>query len=396
MRGRFAFGPVGSLALWWVGIGLALSASGCVSSPGALPPCDSWSDEQAICGLSNPEDLALYPHDGWVIVSEMHPASDATAAADATAGETAPPFMPGRITALRPAPRGKGIERRRLFPLEWVEALPGAERWGDPDCAGPPSIADFLPHGLDLGVGPGGRAALAVVVHGAREVIDLFEMLPEDAPTLEWRGCVEVPESMSANDVALVGDGGFVMTNMLPRFASLDAKAIWNGLKISLGFTTGSVLRWSPDTSWVELEGSRGSAPNGIAISRDGRSLYVSEWGGEAVYRLRYAKVPTAGAIPVRQEVAVEGSPDNLTWTPGGRLLVASQLAGPVEAIRCAEVAFGGCDLGYVITSIDPRTLAATRIAEGRGAASVALEVGDEIWVGSFVGDSIERLPRKD
>ena len=33
---------------------------------------------------------------------------------------------------------------------------------------------------------------------------------------------------------------------------------------------------------------------------------------------------------------------------------------------------------------------------EGRGAVSVALEVGDELFVGSFVGDQIMRVPRPD
>ena len=36
------------------------------------------------------------------------------------------------------------------------------------------------------------------------------------------------------------------------------------------------------------------------------------------------------------------------------------------------------------------------KLIEGRGAASVALEVVDEIFVGAFIGDQIMRVPRPD
>jgi len=79
-----------------------------------------------------------------------------------------------------------------------------------------------------------------------------------------------------------------------------------------------------------------------------------------------------------------------------GRLLVAGQHAGVMASLGCSSIRKGGCDLGYSVYLLEPIRLEATKIIEGRGAASVALEVGDEIFVGSFFGDQIMRVPGPD
>jgi hypothetical protein len=364
-------------------LGVLVLCSGCLGSPGNLPPCDSWDSGNSICRLMNPEDLGLLPREGWIIVSEMTH-SDPRATAEG------PPFKSGRLTAIRLSESGGEEERRVLYPQEWDEELPDAIRWGDPECIGPPTSRDFQPHGLDVGPGPEGRPALAVVTHGEREVIDLFEIDADFEPLLEWRGCVTVPETVNANDVAMLEDGSLLVTNFMPRFDKIGFSALWQVLKINFGVNSGSVLRWRAEEGFAEIPNSEGSAPNGIAASPDGRIVYVSEWGDEKVYRLR---MPVDdGEVPARDEVEIDGSPDNLTWTADGQLLVAAQKAGPIKALGCGQIKAGGCDLGYSITRIDPVEFEAETIAEGRGAASVALEVGDEIFVGVFAGDSIARI----
>jgi hypothetical protein len=355
---------------------------GCLGSPGSLPPCDGWAEQGPICGFMNPEDLGVLPQSDWIIVSEM-------THSDPNAEDASRPFIPGRLTAIRPSDG----ERRLLFPREWNESLPDENRWGAESCVGPPSAEDFQPHGIDVGPGPDGEFALAVVTHGAREVVDLFEIVPGAEPRLEWRGCVPMLDTVSANDVALLEDGNFVVTNFMPRFETIGFKAFWTLLKISWGRPTGSVLRWTPAAGLVEIQGSEGSAPNGIAVSADGRTLYVAEWGGGAVYRLHFDS-SAADGVPQRDEIPVDGSPDNLTWSPDGQLMVAAQKAGAFEALGCGAIEEGGCDVGYSVTRIDPERFQARRVAEGRGAASVALMVDDGIWVGVFSGDSILRLWR--
>jgi hypothetical protein len=378
--------------------------TGCVSSPGALAPCDPQSPDRPICHVTNPEDLGLLADRSWVVVSEMAPneADPDEAAPNESApnesatggteagGETRREH--GQLTAIRLL----DLESEVLYPTRAEEETNGsssdneaANEWGDPSCPGPPDPDIFQPHGIDVGSGADGRPALAVVNHGGREAVELFEIVEGATPSLVWRGCVPMPEDVMANDVAFFLGGGFVVTNFMPRFESVGLGAIWSVLKISMGARTGSVLRWEPGGEVVEIENSGGSAPNGVEVSADGSEIFVAEWGGGRVYRL---KLDGEGS-PQRDEVVVEQNPDNLTWTRDGKLLLAGQHGGVTTSLGCSGVRDAGCDLGYSVYLVSPDSLEATKILEGRGAASVALEVGDKIFIGSFVGDQIMRVP---
>lgn len=358
-----------------------LATAACSGSPGALAPCDSRSADRPICNLTNPEDLGFIPDRTWIIVSEMAP--------NEGAADDLPP-EPGRLTAIRLL----DLESRSLYPVPIDEAgeasvTPG---WGDEACSGPPNSSVFKPHGIDVGEGPGGTPALAVVNHGGREAVEFFEIVAGRAPSVEWRGCVPMPDGIMINDVAFLPGGGFVVTNFMPSFDGVGPKVIWSMLKVSMGADTGSVLKWEPGGALTEIENSQGSAPNGVEASADGTEIFVAEWGGHSVYRLRIDEEGT----PRRDEVAVDHNPDNLSWTRDGQLLVAGQEGGVMASLGCGSIREAGCDLGYSVYRIGPVGLEATKIVEGRGAASIALEVGDEIFVGAFVGDQIMRVPRPD
>lgn len=364
--------------------------AGCVGSPGALAPCDPQATDRSICNLTNPEDLGFLSGREWVIVSEMAPSESA-----ADEGEEDVSPLHGNLTAIRmldlalyPLYPG-ALEGETSESIAEVEATLG---WGDADCPGGPDPMIFKPHGIDVGQGPSGRPALAVVNHGGREAVEFFEIESGAIPSLTWRGCVLMPDEVMANDVAFLPDGGFVVTNFMPRFESVGPGAIWSALKISMGADTGSVFKWEPGEALTEIENSHGSAPNGIEVSADGTTIYVAEWGGHKVYRLR---LDPAGP-PQRDEVSVDHNPDNLIWTRDGRLLVAGQHGGIMTSLGCSSIHEGGCDLGYSVYLLEPDGLAVTKIFEGRGAVSVALEVDDEYFVGSFVGDQIMRVPRSD
>jgi hypothetical protein len=365
-----------------VSISLVATAA-CSGSPGALAACDPRSLDRPICHLSNPEDLGFLPDRSWVIVSEMGPSQRA-------AEEDGAPPEPGSLTAIRLL----DLELRQLYPDSTGEggkasAMPG---WGDDSCPGPPDPALFKPHGIDVGEGPNRRPALAVVNHGSREAVELFEIGAGRFPSLSWRGCVPMPPDIMTNDVAFLPGGGFVVTNFMPALDGGRVRAIWSVLKISVGSPTGSVLKWEPGGELVEIENSEGSAPNGVVASADGSEIFVAEWGGRSVYRLRLDEAGT----PRRDEVAVDHSPDNLTWTRDGRLLVAGQHGGIMASLGCGSISERGCDIGYSVYLLEPVGLEHTKIIEGRGAASVALEVGDDIFVGAFVGDQIMRVRRPD
>jgi hypothetical protein len=373
-------------------------ATGCLGGAGSLTPCDAQANPSAICALTNPEDMGVLPNPEWIVVSEMAPNEGADESGESEDGTEAV----GRLTAIRLADSA----RKTLYPSDPTNRESDSKSrhadrtaWGDASCPGEPDPMKFGPHGIDVGIGETGEPALAVVNHGSREAIELFEIVDNTAiagPELIWRGCVPMLPNRSANDVAWLPGGAFVVTNFMPLLDGVSMKAIWTLLKISFGGRTGSVLAWAPGERLREIENSEGSAPNGIAASADGTSIFVAEWGGESIYRLRL----TGDGPPQRDELPLEHNPDNLTWRRDGQLLVAGQHGGVSAAIGCASIRDAGCDIGYSVYVIDPDSLTASRLFEGRGAASVALESpaddADEILVGFFIGDQIERVPRTD
>lgn len=371
----------------WVGIGLVLLATvvSCAKKPEAIPVCTPENSPYAICGMMNPEDLARLPGRTWIVVSQMAQHGKAAEAAK-------PPAHAGTLLALRPS----DLTRQTLYPaedgwpLESDKLRTNRAPWGHPDCSGPPNAAYFQPHGIDVGRHASGADMLAVVNHGGREAVELFEINPDGSPTLDWRGCVRLPAGMMANDVALLSDGGFVVTKFLPTIEGLGVRAIWTGLKIMAGWNTGGVYRWSPGKEVELIDASGGSAPNGIVVGPDERYAYVAEWGETRVYRVALDPEDSSDWAVAK----LDHAPDNLTWTSDGKLLVAGQGSGIRGALGCSEIQRGGCALDFGVYSIDPDTMQARLLFTGKGAASVALEFDDEVLVGSFVGDKIERFRR--
>lgn len=365
--------------LWLCGAVLAFGA-GCVGAPESLPPCTSANSPDSFCGLANPEDLDLLPG-GWMVVSQMGSADRAGRRSSEQGSLLAIRLVDGKRQLLFPGAAGEEGES---------PAVPGEARaaWGDPACTTPPDAARFLPHGIAVGTHASGRPLLAVVNHGGREAVELFEIDREEGPGIAWRGCVPMPEGMMANDLALFSDGGFVVTKFMAPMQGMGPSMLWNGIKLMAGWETGAVYRWTPGGELVAIANSAGSAPNGIAISHDETELFVAEWGDPGIYRLRL----DVEGEPLRTRVALGHRPDNLTWTRDGKLLVAGQAGAITQIVDCGEIEEGGCGLDYGVYRVDPISLEVERLWTGKGAASVALEVDDAIYVGAFAGDEIERF----
>ena len=100
-----------------------------------------------------------------------------------------------------------------------------------------------------------------------------------------------------------------------------------------------------------------------------------------------------ANGAPAKS-VAVDFLPDNLRWTDRGTLLLAGQNAGPQDVFGC-EARHVACPLGFTVAEIDPMTLRIRVLVRGGdngfGGGTGALEVGRDLWVGSFRGDRIAR-----
>jgi len=351
----------------------ALLFAACALACARLEPlqdCEGESAAEVLCGFQNPEDLAAAPGGEWIVVSQLRRQVDGQ-----TSGS-------GSLLALRP----RDGERRVLFPMPGAELHAAGAGVGSADCGGPPDTERFAPHGIDVAAGEGGVVRLLVVNHGGREAIELFRLeVSESGPSALWEGCVPLPEDAQANDVATLPGGGFVATKMLPRGAGALAM-----LQIGLGLPTGELLEWSAAEGWRSVPETRASAPNGVAVSPDGQTLFFAAWGDSMLVR-------TARDGSGRRELALPHHPDNLSWGADGRLLVTGQKGPLTNVPACAELDSGTCPLPFSVLRVDPGELSLEVVfdhdpARLSGAGTVALEHDGALWIGTFAGDRILRI----
>lgn len=349
---------------------LLLLMAACGSGPAHITECRAAGDIEPICGLQNPEDLGIGPFGEWLIVSQY--------AGPAMTAEQ------GSIVAIKLT----NSEAIQLFPpigrSDWLGRVKA--QWGSPACPGPP-LTGFAPHGIDLRSPAAAQTPMLVVNHGARESIEIFELLVQrgKSPSLQWRGCVLLPPGTTGNDVAFLPDSGFVVTHMMEPGGQLHA--FWTLLKSFLGASSGYVLEWKPERGWRKVPGTEESFPNGIVASADGKYLWFASWLGNRVVRIsRDGSEP-----PVRIDVA---HPDNLSWAEDGRILVASQHSIS-ELLGCSDLEAGSCGAGFSILAIDPQSFKVETLLEQRGdpmgAGTVGLQVGRDLYIGSFAGDRVGR-----
>jgi hypothetical protein len=333
---------------------LALAAVFGCSDPPPRPCGAAPGGLATVCGLARPEDLAWVASKRTLLASEM--------------GFEAPKRGGGvsvvELDSAEPTPR-------RLWPAPQAPRDPGRLR-GDPSCSAPPGPDGFSGHGLDAAA-PGAGATevpIAVVGHGDREAVELFDLRGEGSSLeLVWRGCVPLPAGTAGNDVAIGADGSLYVTNYLPTVHGLHALlALRRGAR---GEATGDVLAWTPEQGWRHLPGTEAALPNGIALARDGDTLFVAE---NASRRLMRLSLRTGERTPGG---ALSGHPDNLSWTERGTLLAALLLPEPPG--------------GFEIAEVDPATLAAKQRFAHDGSAihsvTSAVEVEGTLFLGSMADD---------
>lgn len=326
--------------------------------------CEAHGGVEPYCGFANPEDLVYFAPTGKLIASQFGSMDG---------------MRPGNLVSFPPdAPRPS-----ILYPTPDADApLPG---WGSAECPGPPGAA-FAPHGLDMIEREQGRHALLVINHGGREAVEYFEVGAgvDGEVVLTWRGCVLLPEPLFVNDLVALADGGFWATHMYARHAEMSSL-----LKAVFGTDTGWVVEWRPQSGFHELPGTRAPMPNGIARCAEERHVYLNAYFADEVRRIDVASgdLLASAAVP---------HPDNLTWSGDGRLLVASHRSGLRQIAACREGMKGACAVAFSILALDPEDLSAEVLLERddlpTGAVSVALQVGGDIWLGTFAGDRVARM----
>lgn len=329
---------------------------------GSLPAlaadnCERFGDQQYLCGPVNAEDIVPVSGTPWLIASGL--GDDKT---------------PGALHLIDSV----GRHWEKAYPASTVVVAPDARRFAD--CTTPPDAAKFSAHGIAIRRTGAARHSLLVINHG-REAIEYFEVGSRSGkPQLRWVGCVKMPPDVYLNSVAPLADGGFVTTQFYtPSKGGGDA--------ILAGNITGGVLEWHPGGAVTPIPGTELCGANGIETSDGGRVLYVAAWGSQELVRF-----DRRGATLKKDVTKVGFWPDNLRWGPDGRLLIAGQRLRVVGHTGPAQME------GWNVIRQSPKTLKVTPVysADATGplqGVSVALQVGEQLWLGSFRADRVGILP---
>ena len=332
--------------------------------------CEAADGFGFVCGPKNAEDLVLVPGTQWILASSMAP--------------------------------GGGIYLLDAERKTWEQVYPGPATAVQQDfeayaeCPGAPDPGSLVTHGLNLRSTSEGHSMLYVVGHGGREAIEVFAVDATAArPLLTWKGCVLTPEAMAANSVASLPDGSLLATIPLRSGIPIDAALA--------GEPTGGVYAWSPgDRGFTKVEGTDLPYANGIEVSEDGREFYVASSG---LFNVT-AFSNTTPARVLRRSESLGFLPDNLHMDAEGRLLTAGlQLNDPVcgnleGATTFDFQAFMTCPRPFTVWAIEPGSMAGQALITGAANEhfsniTMALPVGNEIWIGTFSGDRVayrERL----
>jgi len=329
---------------------MAPAAGGGQSVVQEVVSCPSDPGITYICGLMNAEDLLSVGDTGMILTSGM-------------SGEN----VTGHLYLVNP------------LDDTWEELVFGANFSQDqdsamfPNCPGPLDTSNFSAHGLALRETAGNQFDLYITSHGAREAIEVFDLdMSEGIAELTWKGCVTLDESIMHNSVAILNDGGFVTTQFM-----VWAEGIASAMS---GEPTGGVVAWHPGSEPALIPGSEVAAPNGIVVSDDGRYIYIAAFGSHELVRLDTASDPVA-----QTAVSLDIVLDNVRWGAPGKLITAG---GNAE---------GG---GWSVVEVDADTLEAVNLGSFGGdvamqGVSSALQVNDEIWVGTYNGDRIGYFTRQ-
>jgi arylesterase/paraoxonase len=169
----------------------------------------------------------------------------------------------------------------------------------------------FWPHGISLYRGADGKKTLFAISHASgKHSVEIFDV---DGATLTFRRTVTDPAMVSPNDIVGVGADAFYVTNdhANPTGWMRTAEDYLRLRQTTAQFFDGQ-------TFTTALSGIGGA--NGINVSADGKSLYLSAASELTVYV--YDRDLATNKLTQRAAVAVPGFADNLELLSNGDLLL--------------------------------------------------------------------------
>jgi len=305
-----------------------------------------------------PEDIVVLNGSPWLLISAMAPQGVGQSGLYALHAES------GAVIGLLPAA---------------IDHDPNTY----PECSAEP--VSMFPHGINLRTSDGGLELL-VVNHGDREAIEVFGIDYTEQPSLTWRGCVHLPDSVFANGVTPMPDRKIAVTNFFDPSRQTAEQEMLNG------DISGDVLLWEANTGWQSLDGTALAAPNGIVASDDGNVLYVASWTSSRVYRFTHNQ--DAGNW-LATSVELPFLPDNLRWDTDGFVLVTGQASTPNDVASCAHKA-EGCSRGVTVARLHPDSLAVETRFDGSdlelGDATVAVDRQGILFIGNLQRQAVLKV----
>jgi hypothetical protein len=303
----------------------------------SCPPSDGL---QGICGPVASEDLVRIGNTPWLVASGLNVGTPAHLYLIDTRTRRSRPLFPQGQPRMRVDPAFKSV------------------------CPAPPKLDALSLDGLALRPAARGSAPMLLAAnHGDRRSIEIFRIDGGNNPSLTWIGCVPMPKGTLPNAVAPLADGGLIATS----FRNPDAPPDEN---------TGGIWEWHADSGWHRLPIGDVPGANGLALSPDERTLYVSAWSARRLLVLNRNS-------PTGKEIPLDFLPDNLHWAPDGSLLVAGQRAQPKDITACGA---SSCPQEWTVARVDVASLAVTPILNRKGSEIInyvcgALQVGDTLYL---------------
>lgn len=312
---------------------------------------------QLVTGAIGTEDLTIDPRSGVVYVSAYD-----------------------RIAAARGESAGGGIYA--YDPSAATPALVPITPALDPR---------FRPHGISLWIGEDGKASLFVVNHPSPgsdpdlHTIEILDFQPDG--TLATRATLRDPTLLvSPNDIAAVGPDRFYVTN---THANPPGRA--QTIESFLRRTQARILYYDGAKFSTVLEPQR--FPNGINVSRDGRSLYIAETTPEAL--LVYDRDPSSESLTLTRTIPLGTAPDNIEIGESGELWIGAH-PKLLELLRSAG------DPSHRAPSqvlrVDPSGAVEEvylNLGDQISGVSTAAARGDRLFFGQITGDGILDCRRK-
>jgi len=318
-----------------------------------IAACQAAAD--VVCGVSRPEDIEVVPNSRWLMVASNGPGEDA-----------------GHILLVDPATK----EVRVIAGDQPATPTP---RSTFPQCGPPPQR--IRPSGFHLSAAEDGAQRLLFI--NRMRVERYHAVVLGDDVTLTWDGCVNIPDEVAPNDIASLGDRGFVLSHMYSK-----PRTWFTNAKLLLGMNTGAAYRWTRTGGWARIPHSDASFGNGIQVDRRTGRIYLASMFDQRIiaFDLDGAHRQVSPRIPMQN--------DNLSWSSDGRLIGAGHTGiGILGTQKCKDLKGLPCSFPFAIIAMDPKTLEFQTLYKYQTGnipgPSVGIFKDGNIYLGTVFGDRI-------